>query len=120
MNQSRRHLLQGAFASASLLALGGPAQAQKSSTSFPKWVEAFRKRAHARGISDKTYDSVMNGLKPDTSVYALQSAQPEFQEETWQYINRRANDWRVGNGKDVLKQHGALLEKIEREIGVDR
>ena len=73
-------------------------------TSFPQWVEAFRKRAHARGISDKTYDSVMGGLKPDTSVYALQSAQPEFQEQTWQYINRRVSDWRVTTGKEIAKR----------------
>src|SRR5262245_15606084 len=136
MNQTRRTLMQGALASASLFALGAPADAARSKPSskhaskppakssaklsFPDWVEGFRKRAHARGISDKTYDSVMNGLKPDTAVYALQSAQPEFKEETWQYINRRANDWRLINGKEILKQHGALLEKIEREIGVDR
>jgi lytic murein transglycosylase len=120
MNQNRRHLMQGAFASASLLGFGGPALAQKTSTSFPKWVETFRKRAHARGISEKTYDGVMKGLKPDTSVYALQGAQPEFQEETWQYINRRVSDWRVINGKDIYKTNVALLEKIEREIGVDR
>jgi lytic murein transglycosylase len=120
MNQNRRHLLQGAFASVSLLAFGAPALAQKSSISFPKWVETFQKRATARGISEKTYNAVMNGLKPDTSVYALQSAQPEFQEEKWQYINRRVSDWRVINGKDIFKTNAALLEKIEREVGVDR
>ena len=59
MNRNRRHLLQGALASATLIALGAPALAQKSSTSFPKWVESFRKRAHARGVSDKTYDKRM-------------------------------------------------------------
>ena len=31
------------------VAAGGPALAQKSSTSFSKWVETFRKRAYARG-----------------------------------------------------------------------
>jgi membrane-bound lytic murein transglycosylase B len=117
MNHTRRHVLQGALASASLLAPGMPVEAKPS---FPAWVEAFRKRAHARGISDKTYDSVMGGLKPDTSVYALQSAQPEFKEETWQYVNRRVSDWRVINGKDIYKANEALLTKIEREIGVDR
>ncbi len=137
MNHSRRYLLQGAIASASLLVFGAPASAKKHAKasakklppasakkaphgSFPQWVEAFRKRANARGISDKTYDSVMGALKPDTSVYALQSAQPEFKEETWQYVNRRVSDWRVINGKDVHQQNAALLEKIEREIGVDR
>jgi lytic murein transglycosylase len=116
-----------------LLAFGLPASAKPKKpakaahsakkaahSSFPDWVEAFRKRAHARGISDKTYDNVMGGLKPDTSVYALQGAQPEFKEQTWQYVNRRVSDWRVINGKDIFKQHAPLLEKIEREIGVDR
>ena len=138
MNQSRRLLLRGAVASLSLLACGAPASAKKKAAragaktaapktaqktphgSFAQWVEAFRKRANARGVSDRTYDSVMGGLKPDTSVYALQSAQPEFKEETWQYVNRRVSDWRVINGKDILKQNAALLEKIEHEIGVDR
>jgi membrane-bound lytic murein transglycosylase B len=132
MNQTRRIVIQGALASASLFALGAPADAARSKPSskhsskpsarpsFPDWVEAFRKRAHARGISDKTYDSVMGGLKPDTSVYALQGAQPEFKEEAWQYVNRRVSDWRVLNGKDIYKANEALLTKIEREIGVDR
>src|SRR5882757_3927724 len=118
MNQNRRYLLQGAIASASLLAFGSPASARAKKSakstkstksaksahrSFPEWVDAFRKRAHARGVSDRTYDSVMNGLKPDTSVYALQGAQPEFKEQTWQYVNRRCSDWRVINGKDIYK-----------------
>jgi membrane-bound lytic murein transglycosylase B len=125
MNHDRRIFVLGALAAASPLAFVTPgfftpALAQKARTSFPAWVEAFRKRAHARGISDKTYDSVMGGLKPDTSVYALQSAQPEFKEETWQYVNRRVSDWRVMNGKDIYKANEALLTKIEREIGVDR
>ncbi len=141
MIQSRRHLLQGAVASASLLAFGSSAlakpkkaahaaktthaakaahSAKPSHGSFADWVEAFRKRAQARGVSDKTYDGVMGGLKPDTSVYALQGAQPEFKEETWQYINRRVSDWRVINGKDIYQKNAALLEKIEHDVGVDR
>ena len=83
-------------------------------------MAAFRSRALARGVSEKTYDSVMGGLKPDTSVYALQRAQPEFQEQTWQYLNRRVSDWRITAGKEVAKEHAALLGKIEREYGVDR
>src|SRR5262245_28823720 len=124
MNQTRRTLLQGVLASASLFALGTPADAAKSKRSskaaskpsarpaFADWVEAFRKRAQARGVSDKTYDSVMGGLKPDTSVYALQSAQPEFKEETWQYVNRRVSDFRVTNGREIYKANEALLTKI--------
>jgi lytic murein transglycosylase len=120
MYDTRRHFLQGAVAAASLLAVGTPARAQSARTSFPQWVASFRPRALARGISANTYDSVMNGLKPDTSVYALQSAQPELQEQTWQYLNRRVSDWRITVGKQAAKEHAALLARIEREHGVDR
>src|ERR1043165_344205 len=138
MNQSRRLLLRGAVASLSLLACGAPASAKKKAArasaktaapktaqktphrSFAQWVEAFRKRSNARGVSDKTYDSVMGGLKPDTSVYALQSAQPEFKEETWQYVNRRVSDWRVINVNANFNLNDSLFQKLEREIGVDR
>ena len=116
----RRVFLQGALASASLLAFGANASAQSSSMPFPQWVAAFRSRALARGVSEKTYDSVMGGLKPDTSVYALQRSQPEFQEQTWQYLNRRVSDWRITTGKEVAKEHAAMLGKIEQEYGVDR
>jgi lytic murein transglycosylase len=87
---------------------------------FEQWVTAFRPRALARGISGETYDRVMKGLKPDTSVYALQAAQPEFQEETWQYLNRRVSDWRMQTGKQAAREHAALLARVEQDYGVDR
>ena len=59
-------------------------------------------------------------MKPDTSVYALQAAQPEFQEQTWQYLYRRVSDWRIRTGKEMAKENAALLGRIEKEYGVDR
>ena len=120
MNPTRRVWLQGALASAGVLAFGKPGNAQSAKMPFPQWVALFRKRALARGISAKTYDMVMGSLKPDTSVYALQRSQPEFQEQTWQYLNRRVSDFRVTTGKEIAKQHSELLSRIEREHGVDR
>ena len=120
MNSTRRTWLQGALASAGTLAFGGHGNAQSASMPFPQWVASFRKRALARNISAKTYDLVMGGLKPDTSVYALQRSQPEFQEQTWQYLNRRVSDFRIITGKELAKQHAALLSRIEHEHGVDR
>ncbi|MBI4724481.1 MAG: lytic murein transglycosylase, partial [Rhodomicrobium sp.] len=84
------------------------------------WVEAFRPRARARGILDATYSRVMGAIKPDTSVYALDRAQPEFHEEVWQYLNRRVSDWRITAGKERLREYAPLLERIERQYGVDR
>jgi peptidoglycan lytic transglycosylase B len=88
--------------------------------SFERWVAAFQSRAAARGISDATYARVMGALKPDTRVYALDRAQPEFNEELWQYLNRRVSDWRVTTGKERAKEHAGLLARIEQDYGVDR
>jgi lytic murein transglycosylase len=87
---------------------------------FAQWAAAFRSRARARGISDATYNRVMGSIKPDTSVYALDRAQPEFQEEVWQYLNRRVSDWRIQTGIVRAKEYAPLLERVEREYGVGR
>ena len=104
------------------LALAAPpgAHAQASDRPFAAWVEAFRPRAVAKGVSDATYTRVMGAVKPDTSVYALDRAQPEFQEKLWQYLNRRVSDWRIGVGRERAREHAKLLARIEQEYGVDR
>ncbi len=62
----------------------------------------------------------MIGLKPDTSVYDERNNQDEFKEQLWQYINRRASDWRIITGKERNKEYASLLTRIEKDYGVDR
>jgi membrane-bound lytic murein transglycosylase B len=113
---SRRVLIAGAFASFALSRSAFAAQ----TPAFSRWVAGFRHRAISRGISEKTYDSVMNAVTPDTSVYEQQRSQPEFTEQMWQYINRRCSDWRVTTGKERAREHAALLGRLEKDYGVDR
>jgi lytic murein transglycosylase len=103
-----------------VLPLGPIAAGATDLAAFARWREAFRPRARARGVSDATWDRVFKDLVPDTSVYALDKAQPEFREQVWQYLNRRVSDWRVRAGQERAKSHAALLERVERETGVDR
>src|SRR5262245_52007086 len=114
---SRRDVLGAVAGAAAVLTLTGAAHAQ-SRTPFAQWVATFRARALARGISGDTYDRVMGSIKPDTTVFAQVSNQPEFQEEVWQYINRRVSEWRIIAGKEKAKEHAALLGRIERDYGV--
>jgi len=116
----RRSLLAAGFGAVAAFVGAGTASAQSSGLTFQQWVERFRARARARGISAATYQRVMGHIKPDTSVYALQRAQPEFQEPMWQYVNRRVSDWRIITGKERAREHAALIERIERQYGVDR
>ncbi|WP_436198749.1 lytic murein transglycosylase [Astrobacterium formosum] len=101
------------------LALGVPSLAM-AAPSFSSWVASFRAKALGRGISPATYDRVMGALKPDASVFGQIRSQPEFKEALWQYLNRRVSDWRLTEGKDKLKEVGALLARIEQDYGVDR
>jgi membrane-bound lytic murein transglycosylase B len=116
---ARRTVLVGAVV-AIAAATAGTSLAQSSPLTFAQWTERFRPRARARGISEATYSRVMGGIKPDTEVYALQRSQPEFREPMWQYVNRRVSDWRIITGKARAVEHAALIERIEKQYGVDR
>ncbi|MBN8955286.1 MAG: lytic murein transglycosylase, partial [Rhizobiales bacterium] len=114
---TRRDFILTGTASVTLFGLVWPAAAKAS---FPQWVEAFWPRARARGISEATYQRVMGNIKPDTSVYALDRQQAEFNEATWQYLNRRVSDWRIRRGKEQARTYSRLLGRIEHDYGVDR
>jgi membrane-bound lytic murein transglycosylase B len=112
----RREFLLAACTAPLLLA----ARADAAPAAFDRWVATFRSRALARGVSEATYDRVMGGLKPDTSVLELIHNQDEFKEQLWQYLNRRVSDWRIITGKQRAKEYAGLLGRVERDYGVDR
>ncbi len=116
---SRRTLLQSGLAATALFAQPFAAQAEKSQ-GFDAWREHFHARALAKGISEASWDRAMAHVQPDTSVFKEFASQPEFTEETWQYINRRVSDWRIINGKAALKKNEALFARIEKDFGVER
>src|ERR1700724_270316 len=119
MNLDRRACLLASVGAFGSLAFGTTAQAKGAGQPFPQWVAAFRARALARGVSDATYTRVMANVKPDTSVYALDRAQPEFTEQVWQYLNRRVSDWRIITGKERAREYAGLLSRVENDYGVD-
>ncbi|MEW6644182.1 MAG: lytic murein transglycosylase [Pseudomonadota bacterium] len=117
---SRRALLRISAGTAIALAVPVPVPAEAAPPGFEQWREAFRAKALARGISDATYSRVMGRIEPDMTVFAKMRNQPEFNEQTWQYINRRVSDWRIIAGKEALRQHDAVFARIERDFGVER
>ena len=87
---------------------------------FEQWRDNFRARALAKGVSDTTYTRVMGRIEPDMSVFEKVNKQPEFNEQLWQYINRRVSDWRLAAGKAALQKYGDLFARIEKDFGVER
>ena len=87
---------------------------------FEQWRDNFRARARAKGISDATYTRVMGSIEPDMSVFDKIGKQPEFNEQLWQYINRRVSDWRLDAGRTALQKYNELFTRIEKDFGVER
>ncbi|MFZ5734850.1 MAG: lytic murein transglycosylase [Pseudomonadota bacterium] len=118
---SRRALLRAGIGAALGASIGGaPVAVSAAPAAFDQWRDKFRARAAAKGISDETYTRVMARIEPDMSVFAKLRSQPEFNEQLWQYINRRVSDWRLAAGKEALKKHADLFARIERDFGVER
>ena len=115
---SRRALLQAGLGATALLA--SPLAALAAPSGFDAWRDHFRARALAKGISEATWNRVMGHLQPDMSVFKQMQKQPEFQEEVWQYINRRVSDLRIINGRAALRKNEALFARIEQDFGVER
>jgi membrane-bound lytic murein transglycosylase B len=116
---TRRTLLQYGLGAGALLARPLAALAA-APPGFDRWRDNFRSRALAKGISEATWTHVMGRVQPDVSVFRQMETQPEFDEQIWQYINRRVSDWRIIAGKEALRKNEALFIRIEREFGVER
>jgi lytic murein transglycosylase len=87
---------------------------------FDQWIAAFRAKALARGITPETYTRVMSAVRPDTAGLEAIRDQPEFNEQLWQYLNRRVSDWRIITGREKAKEYAPLFARIERDYGVER
>jgi lytic murein transglycosylase len=120
MTIARRQLLKSALSGVATFAFGVPAFGQSAAQPFAQWVESFRAKATAKGITEATYRRVMENLKPDNTVFTQIRSQPEFNQQLWQYINRRVSDWRIQTGKDRLKEFAPLFVRIEKDFGVER
>ena len=115
---TRRMLLRIGF---SVAAIGGlPVKVLAAPPSFEQWRASFRQHALSHGITEATWNRCMAHVEPDMSVFKEIGNQPEFNEEVWQYINRRVSDWRIIHGKEALKKNAALFARIEKDFGVER
>ena len=115
-----RRSLKAIAAGLATLVVAASAHAQAAGMPFEQWSEGFRARALARGISAATYARVMRRLEPDISVFDELHDQPEFNEQLWQYLNRRVSEWRIVAGKNKLTEYAALLSRIKQDFGVER
>jgi membrane-bound lytic murein transglycosylase B len=93
-----------------------PARAAELAT----WIAGFRGTAIAAGIRPEIYDGAMAGLRYDPVVVERDRNQSEFTKTIWEYLDSAASDDRVENGREALRRHAGLLDRIEARFGVDK
>ncbi|WP_085557324.1 lytic murein transglycosylase [Azospirillum agricola] len=111
-----------AVGGASPAAAASPAPASRPaaqpSQSFPDWLSALRAEALAQGVRAQTFDRAFQRVKLSDRVVELDSSQPEFTRQVWQYLDSAVNEKRVQAGRQKLRENAALLNRISQRSGV--
>ena len=89
-----------------------------NSHSFEDFLNKVRKTATEQGVSKATIDKAFFGLTPNLDILKSDSAQAEFNQNFWHYVNKRVSQVRLNNGNDTLKQNASLLNKTSQKYGV--
>ena len=89
-----------------------------NSQSFEDFLNQVRKTATEQGVSKATIDKAFLGLTLNLDILKSDSAQAEFNQNFWHYVNKRVSQVRLNNGNDTLKQNASLLNKTSQKYGV--
>jgi lytic murein transglycosylase len=106
-------------------ALRRPALAQ-ADAGYRAFLAELWPEAQRLGISRATFDRAFEGVEPDRALPDLVlpgqevKGQPEFTRTPAQYLDADYLGRLSEQGRALLKQHAAHLEKIEKELGVQR
>ena len=85
---------------------------------FSQWLDKLRGEAIAKGISEATLDAALSGLQPIPRVIELDRNQPEFKYDLWSYLDLVITKSRIKKGRQMLRSHHKLLNKISARYGV--
>lgn len=111
-----------------LLMLSSAARADERPT-FQQFIAGLWPDAQAAGVSRATFDKAFAGLQPNLKLPDLDlpgkpsdgsKGQAEFTRAPKDYLDTAYLERLAATGRQLAVKHRAELEKIEREIGVDR
>jgi membrane-bound lytic murein transglycosylase B len=91
-----------------------------SEPNFINWLNDFKIVSKKFGISEKTINLTFNKIKYLPKVIEYDRYQPEFYEDTFTYIKKRANKSKAKKGIKIYKQNKNFINKIENEFSVEK
>ncbi len=113
------------LALATILALA-PATASRAascgnnSAGFEPWLQAFKQKARASGISQATLDRALAGVSYDRGVIGRDRSQKSFKLSFDEFYKRRVGSYLINASRQRMKQYGSVLSRIEQRFGVPK
>ena len=86
--------------------------------SYDLWVNQFKQKARAQGISQTTLNAAFQGTKFLPRVIELDRKQPESKITFDTYKDRIVSQQRINQGRHELKKHWNILNEIGSAYGV--
>ena len=90
------------------------------SESFDEWKFNFSKYALTQGVSEETLSLIIKNLKFLPKVIEYDRYQPEFYEDTYTYVSKRANNKKVNIGLKTYKNNTDLINEVEKNFNVEK
>lgn len=108
------------FAMACVLSAGQAHAAACGNTAggFEAWLNGFKQRAAARGISPGTIERSLAGVSYDSKVIRLDRNQHSFKLSFQEFYRRRVDSGMIAKGRRLMQTHASTLNAIEARYGV--
>lgn len=89
-----------------------------SAEGFHTYVQGVKQEALQKGFDAKLIERAYTGVEFKKKVIKADKSQPEKKLTLDQYLPRATPEWKVKQGKALLKQNRALLDRIAKKYGV--
>jgi lytic murein transglycosylase len=94
------------------------AECGESGAGFDTWLQRFKTRAAAQGISPAVISSALAGVSYDPTVVRLDRSQRSFKLSFEEFYARRVGPGLMRRGQSLMRTHQATLARIEQRFGV--
>ncbi|MFZ1105283.1 MAG: lytic murein transglycosylase [Hyphomicrobiaceae bacterium] len=85
---------------------------------FADWLERFKAKASAQGISKATLASALGGVSYDRTVIHYDRNQRSFKLSFEQFYARRVGSGLIRRGQALMHKHKATFDRVEKRFGV--
>ncbi len=89
-------------------------------SSFDQWKKNFKILALSEGVSEATFNNVMENAKFVPKVIEYDRYQPEFYEDTKTYISKRTSKKKVSSGLEYYKKNIGIINSVDNNFKIEK